>query len=135
MGCDDGTLTEDSTIVQWCKLLAEVAEKLQHGFIVTDEFKYIMAEVGFVEIVETRFKWPSNPWPKEQKYKELGAWNNENSIILLEGLTMAPFTRGLGWTRAQVEVFLVDLRKEFNDPKIHAYWPMFVVPWLSICVY
>lgn len=42
----------------------------------------------------------------------------------LEGFSMAPFTRVLGWTREEVELFLVDVRKEMKNPQIHAYWPM-----------
>jgi hypothetical protein len=33
----------------------------------------------------------------------------------LQGIVMAPFTRILGWTSTQVEVFLVNLRKELDD--------------------
>ncbi|KAJ3549980.1 hypothetical protein NM208_g233 [Fusarium decemcellulare] len=124
MGCDDGTLTEDTTLFKWCGLLDEVAVKLGRKFARTSTFKDTLAKAGFVDIVETRFKWPTNRWPKDPKYKELGAWNNENSNILLEALTLAPFTRGLGWSREEVEIFLVNLRKDFNDPKIHAYWPI-----------
>ncbi|EEU37404.1 uncharacterized protein NECHADRAFT_101990 [Fusarium vanettenii 77-13-4] len=124
MGCDDGTLSEDDTLAKWCKLLEEAAAKLERKFAKTPSFKGYLADAGFTEIVETRFKWPTNRWPKDPKYKELGAWNNENSNILLEGLTLAPFTRGLSWSVEEVELFLVKLRKDFNDPKIHAYWPI-----------
>ncbi|KAF4960892.1 hypothetical protein FSARC_10323 [Fusarium sarcochroum] len=124
MDSDDGTLTPDTTLYQWCRLLEEAAVRFDRTFENTANFKYIMSEIGFVDIVETRFKWPTNRWPKDQKYKELGAWNNENASSAVEALTMAPFTRGLGWTREEVEIFLMDLRKDWNNPKIHAYWPI-----------
>ncbi|KAJ3545024.1 hypothetical protein NM208_g2720 [Fusarium decemcellulare] len=127
MGCDDGTLTEDLTLYKWCRLFDEAAENIGRSFARTDKFKDIMTEVGFIDVVETRFKWPSNQWPKDPKYKELGAWNNENAKSALEALTLAPFTRGLGWTREQVDDYLVDLKRDFNDPKIHAYWPICAV--------
>jgi hypothetical protein len=47
-------------------------------------------------------------------------WNNSNLTGGLEGLTLALFRRSLGWTKEDVEVFLVDVRKELNDRKIHA---------------
>lgn len=125
MGSDDGTLNEDTTLYKWCRLLDEAATKFNCPFERTTKFKDMLQEIGFVDIVETRFKWPTNRWPKDKKYKELGAWNNENASTAIEALTMAPFTRGLGWSREQVEVFLIDLRKDWNDPKIHAYWPMY----------
>ncbi|KAI5464953.1 S-adenosyl-L-methionine-dependent methyltransferase [Mariannaea sp. PMI_226] len=124
MGCDDGTLTKDHTLFKWCELLDEAAIKLGRSFERTNRFKDIMAEIGFVDVVETRFKWPTNRWPKDKKYKELGTWNNVNASLALEALTMAPFTRSLGWSREEVEVFLVDLRNDFNNPRIHAYWPI-----------
>lgn len=53
-----------------------------------------------------------------------GIWNLENVMPSLEGFSMALFTRVLGWSRLEVEVFLVNVRKELKDPKIHGYWPM-----------
>ncbi|KAG7403854.1 putative methyltransferase tdiE [Fusarium oxysporum f. sp. rapae] len=124
MKSDDGTLTEDNALLKWNKLLNEAAIKLGRPFEKTDAFKNIMAEVGFTNIVTTRFKWPTNRWAKDKKYKELGAWNNENTSVALESLTIAPFTRAHGWSSEEVDVFLVDVRKDLNDPKIHAYWPI-----------
>lgn len=28
-----------------------------------------------------------------------------------------------GWTREEVDVLLVDVRRDINDGRIHAYWP------------
>lgn len=53
-----------------------------------------------------------------------GIWNLENVMLSLEGFSMALFTRVLGWSRLEVEVFLVNVRKELKDPKIHGYWLM-----------
>lgn len=40
------------------------------------------------------------------------------------GLSMALFTRALGWSQAEVEMFLVDVRRQMRDPAIHGWWPM-----------
>jgi hypothetical protein len=48
----------------------------------------------------------------------------ENVLSGLDGFTMAAFTRISGWTPEDVELFLVDVRKEMKDTKIHAYWNM-----------
>jgi hypothetical protein len=37
---------------------------------------------------------------------------------------MALFTRGLGWTKEELEVFLVEVRKSMKDKSIHGYYPM-----------
>ena len=37
---------------------------------------------------------------------------------------MAIFTRVLGWTKEETDVFLVDVRKDMKNTKYHAYWNM-----------
>ena len=51
-------------------------------------------------------------------------WNHENIAGGLYGVSVAIFTRGLGWTTEQLELFLVDVRKEMKGTKIHAYFPL-----------
>lgn len=126
---DDETLTKDHELFKWCQLLREGTTKLQRPFESFDAIKTAMTKAGFIEIVDTRFKWPTNQWPKDQKYKELGAWNNQNTLQALEALTLAPFARAHGWTKEQVDVFLLSVRRDLKDPNIHAYWPMYASSW------
>ncbi|QKD52025.2 S-adenosyl-L-methionine-dependent methyltransferase [Fusarium oxysporum Fo47] len=121
---DDGTLTPDHALSKWCNLLGEAFTKLGSTSIEFDKIKAIMQEVGFVDVVDKRFKWPTNPWPRDKKYKELGTWNHYNSSNALESLTMASFSRAHGWSRDEVIMFLVDVRKDLNNPSVHAYNPI-----------
>ncbi|KAF5618716.1 alkaline ceramidase [Fusarium sp. NRRL 52700] len=121
---DDGTLTPDHALSKWCNLLGEAFTKLGCTSIEFGEIKAIMKEVGFVDVVDSRFKWPTNPWPRDKKYKELGSWNNYNASNALESLTMASFSRAHGWSREEVITFLVDVRKDLNNPSVHAYNPI-----------
>jgi hypothetical protein len=121
---DDGTLTDNSPAMRWSNLLNEASIKLQQPYKSLHLFSEMLSDAGFTDIVDMRFKWPSNHWPKERKYKELGVWNNENIAIALESLTVAPFTRALGWSIEDVHVLLSSVRRDLNDPRIHAYWPM-----------
>ncbi|KAJ4177158.1 hypothetical protein NW755_014015 [Fusarium falciforme] len=118
---DDNTLTQDYALRKWGDLLAKAAQEHGRPFIETCRLKHIMAEVGFVDVKETPFKWPTNRWPKDRRFKELGDWSNVNTNDSLQGLSMALFTRHLGWTPEEVGVFLVDVRKDLDNPSIHAY--------------
>ena len=51
-------------------------------------------------------------------------WTLANIADSLSGLSMALFTRGLGWTAQEVEVFLVEVRRDMKNRRIHAWWPM-----------
>jgi hypothetical protein len=83
-----------------------------------------MRAAGFEDIHQSLFKWPQNRWPKDPKMKELGMWTHADIAGGLSGLSMAMFTRVLGWTAEELEVFLVDVRKEMRDTRVHAYFPM-----------
>jgi hypothetical protein len=54
----------------------------------------------------------------------LGMWTLENMGSSLMGISVALFTRGLKWTVEELEVFLVDVRKEMRNTRYHAYWTM-----------
>ena len=80
-----------------------------------------------MDVVEVVRKWPINRWPKDPELKELGMWNMENFLQGLQASVMAPFTRALGWSPAQVEIWLADVRKDIMSRRIHAYWPIYFV--------
>lgn len=83
-----------------------------------------MKDAGFINVTYAPYKWPSNPWPRDDKHKTLGLWNQVNTLDGLEGFSMAIFTRVLGWTPEDVLVFLVQVRQDTKNKKIHNYWPM-----------
>ncbi|KAJ0367957.1 hypothetical protein COL26b_011024 [Colletotrichum chrysophilum] len=121
---DDGTLTPECQLSQCMKYVHEAFEIFGRSFQQIPDLVRVMEDVGFVDVKMSLFKWPSNTWPKDPKYKELGDWNNENINNGFVAITMAPFTRALGWTKEEVHVFLPGVRKDLNDKSIHAYWPV-----------
>ncbi|GKT42126.1 secondary metabolism regulator LAE1 [Colletotrichum spaethianum] len=121
---DDETLKPESNLIRWCDLLQEASNKFGRPFFRIAPLKDVMVDVGFVDVSLTVTKWPSNAWPKDRKWKEIGIWNGENMMNGLEGFSMAALTRGHDWTRKEVNIFLIDVRKEIRDKNIHAYWPV-----------
>lgn len=45
----------------------------------------------------------------------------------MEGFTIAPFTRVLGWKKEEVDVFLAQVRKEMVSRKIHGWMKGYVL--------
>ena len=123
MGCDDGTLTQDSDFWTWMSLVMTSLQKMGRP-VAAQMWRVHMEEAGFEDVTETVYKWPTNRWPREPKYQELGQWSLTNMDSALAPSTLAPLTRGLGWTHDEVMVLVSKARKQLRDPNIHAYWPM-----------
>ncbi|WDK17124.1 methyltransferase domain-containing protein [Colletotrichum graminicola] len=124
---DDGTVGPDCAAQTWAKHMLEAAAIWKRPLDSCKFYKEQLAEAGFVNITEKIYKWPTNPWPRDPKFKELGMWTYEDLGQGLSGLSLALFTRALGWSKEQLEVFLVDVRKDMKDRSIHGWWPIYVV--------
>lgn len=130
--CDDGTMPEDSATLKWTNIGLEGMKSYGRPINSALQYKTLMEAAGFVDVKEIRYKWPSNRWPRDPKYKELGMWNLENFSRGLSGFSLALFTRpkdagGLGWSVEEMEVFLTGVRKELRDTSMHMYFPLYVV--------
>ncbi|KAH0422638.1 hypothetical protein CcaCcLH18_12716 [Colletotrichum camelliae] len=124
---DDSSLKPECALSRCMSHVHKAFQVFGRSFQEIPRLVAIMQEVGFVDAQLRLFKWPSNSWPKHPKFKELRFWNNENINNGFEAITMAPFTRALGWTREEVQDFLPNVRRDLNDKSIHAYWPVYVV--------
>lgn len=86
-----------------------------------------MREAGFTNVATRIIHVPLGPWPKNPVLKTVGLyWRT----ILLDGvqpIALGPLTRGLHWTREEVEVWLIGMRKGFYDPKLHGSMPLYII--------
>ncbi|EEU42593.1 uncharacterized protein NECHADRAFT_95723 [Fusarium vanettenii 77-13-4] len=124
---DDGTLQPTQALPRCLQLMYEASVKPGRPYQEIPPLKDILAAIGFIDIVETRRRWPISTWPKDKRLKELGAWSRANLEGGLEAFTMAPLTRAHGWNGERVTLFLVDVRRELNDTSIQAYWPVYSI--------
>ncbi|CCF43477.1 TAM domain methyltransferase [Colletotrichum higginsianum] len=118
---DDGTLRADSAISKSVQLLQEASEIFGRPFKPMKELKSVLINAGFVDVVMQQYKWPTNDWPLDPRFKVIGSWSNDNISSGWEAVCMANLTRAHGWTREEVIVFMAQCRKEFSDRRIHAY--------------
>ncbi|TKA37610.1 hypothetical protein B0A54_11694 [Friedmanniomyces endolithicus] len=120
---------------RWGELLCAAARNFGRpmGSDVSESYKEWMREAGFVDIQTKMFMWPINAWQKDPYWKELGRWNQVNILEGLEGFCLALLTRGLGWRKEEVDVFVGRVGRDLRDRRIHAYFPMPVTfgrkPW------
>ena len=124
--CADGSLPADSTLQKWSDIMMEASEKA--GFLLNTcgRAADFMKEAGFVDIVRVPYKWPIGRWPKNEKMKELGSLARENFIGGVETMSLALFTRFLGWTLDDVKNFTEKVRHDMCQPSYHTYFDLYV---------
>jgi hypothetical protein len=85
-----------------------------------------MEAAGFINIEEQILRCPIGIWPREKTLKLAGLyWRTAISDGLM-GVAKRPMERGLGWSTADIEVFLVDVRKSLMDSSFHSYMYVFL---------
>lgn len=100
------------------------AEALGKDWSCVPKYKEFLQEVGFEDVVEETYDIPIGTWARGKTNKILGAWCKADTMSVLQGLSLAVLTKGLGMSVEEVEVLLVDVRKDINNNNIHLYMTM-----------
>ena len=69
---NDNSFPPNCAVRKWTELSIEAAKKLGRPLDSPTWYKQQMEEAGFQNVIETKFKWPQNRWPKDPKMRELG---------------------------------------------------------------
>ncbi|KAH8649478.1 LaeA-like protein [Tricladium varicosporioides] len=120
--CDDGTLPPNSALVNWTRYILEAMSIQNMSIAYNQDTRLTLEKAGFVDVKEQRIMVPFNPWPATDPHlKEVGRWYNLGFTQALEALTLAPLTRNLEWTKADVDRLIQDTKREVCSKRIHAY--------------
>ncbi|KAF6794941.1 methyltransferase domain-containing protein [Colletotrichum sojae] len=133
MKCDDGTMTDDFVPLRWHRLLIEASGKMGRPCTVPPLFEQMLTDAGFVDVEVRREKWPINGWAKDPRMRELGEWCQASALSGIEAVSLALFTRVLGWSVLQTSVFCAEVRNAHKAIGVHAYYDVYAVwgrkPW------
>lgn len=123
--CDDGTQPVDSAVLRWQNLWnSGIANLGLTGHCYPEQMKQQMEDAGFINTSLKRYKMPVGPWAKDEHLKQAGFFNLIGMVEGVSGLSRATFIRGLGWTVDELEVLLMEVKKEWMNKRIHSYLPM-----------
>lgn len=102
---DDDTVNESSFFTLWGKTVIEMGEKFGKSFEIWEQSKERMEKAGFLDVIETRYKWPMNGWPSPEhqlhdhdgsknwrRQREIGAWNQLRLYDGVEGFMLRLLT-------------------------------------------
>ncbi|RYP19993.1 hypothetical protein DL765_003042 [Monosporascus sp. GIB2] len=112
---------ENCALKEWGDKIIEAAARIGRHWTNAQYYSRWLQELGFVNIVETREHVGLNPWMKGSRNKQLAVLLGSDMSNGLESMSMALFTRVLGWEPERVHELLERVRQDMADPKIHAY--------------
>lgn len=127
--CDDGTMPpenpdgfSDYALHDWLDLQERAARSAEprRQLRIAHRLASWLREVGYMEVQDSIVKAPLNPWPKDHRLKVIGAWYEANWLDALSGFSYKPML-SLGWSKPEIEVFLVSVRKCISNRRFHVY--------------
>lgn len=113
---------EGTALERWNDLVIEGVRRMGKNALACAKYKRQMQEAGFVDVEEKKIALPGNPWAKGEDQKMLGTMQMENILDGLHGFSIGLFTKMLGMSAEEVELMLIDVRKDLRNTKIHFYY-------------
>ncbi|KAJ3455182.1 hypothetical protein MRS44_013782 [Fusarium solani] len=124
--CDDGSV-KDNAFKKWCDDIVDASITADRPLPGAASMKQAFIEAGFVDIHEKIYKIPINGWPKDRRLKRFGELWHANVVEGLQALSYGLLHRVKGMTKEEIEVNLVDVRKDLADQRMHGYQKFYVV--------
>jgi len=124
---DDDSLGPDHFYNTWGQTIKDISGKWGKTFDTWKESKALLEKVGFVDVVEKRFKWPMNGWSSDPALKRLGELNRIRVTEHIQGFTLRLLTGAGEMPLPRAHVFLAEMRNALKDTDCHAYQDVSVV--------
>ncbi|CAG8977293.1 hypothetical protein HYALB_00012985 [Hymenoscyphus albidus] len=116
----------DSAIYNWNQLVVAGAAASGRPWTNVAHYARWMQEIGFVDIEEKQFYWPTSAWPKGEYFKQVAAYWQADFLNGIEGISLKVMGK-LGWDAEEIRVFCEKVRGDVRDVGIKAYLPITVV--------
>ncbi|KAI1933618.1 hypothetical protein LOZ65_000254 [Ophidiomyces ophidiicola] len=85
-------------------------------------------DAGFQNFHIKKFLLPLGTWPKDKRYKTIGAYNLLQAEEGLESMGLAVLTRLAGWTPEEVQILISQSRSDMRSPRVHSTFDLYAIP-------
>lgn len=120
---DDDTLPKDSAYLETAQIFFDMSAKVGVSGMEPLSWTKYLEEEGYEDIVQKMYKIPTNPWPKDERLKRIGALELTH---YRDGI-MNVFARGykdiLGGDETYFQVLMARARNEVVDRNMHSWVP------------
>ncbi|KAF4312311.1 putative methyltransferase domain-containing protein [Botryosphaeria dothidea] len=124
---DDGSMPPDWALKQYTNAVREGLKNFGIEYNVAHNVAQKLRDAGFVNVVEQTIKVPLGAWAKNPLLRTAGLYM-QAAVIDAFGMALnGPLQKGLGWSREESEVFIASARKAIRNPRVHAYFTLYMV--------
>ncbi|KAJ5773786.1 hypothetical protein N7457_008682 [Penicillium paradoxum] len=118
---DDGTLKEDSALMEWQQAINFAGEKTGRELNIYHKLKDWMIEAGFEDVRLTVYTLPFSPWPRDPHLKALGKYQAVQLQQAIDSYSLRLYTQVLGWSAEMAQIHNAVVKRELRDKRLHAY--------------
>ena len=125
----NGTMPADHPVAQYWDLINQGLTRLGIDFhaVAGGRLANRMRECGYVNVSERTLQIPIGTWPKNKVLKTVGLYWRTILLDGIQAIALGPLMRGLGWSREEVELFLVQVRKAYHDNSCLMFMPLHII--------
>lgn len=121
---DDGSLPPTSAYVEVAQIYFDMGDKIGTSGKEPLRWKDYLISAGFTDVVEVVLKIPTNPWPRDERMKQIGAFELLHFRDGISNIFARGYTQILGGDPAYFEVLMANARKEVLNRRMHSYLPL-----------
>ena len=121
---DDGTLPEGTAYVEMAQIYFDMAERIGASGKTPLKWKSMLEEAGFEDVTENILKIPTNPWPKDKRLKQIGAFEVAHFRDGVKNVFARGYTQVLGGDPNYFDIRFAQAREEVLDRNMHSYVPL-----------
>jgi SAM-dependent methyltransferase len=118
---DDGSFPEGTAYAQLAQIFFDMGDRIGVSGHDPLKWKEQLIEARFTDVKQTIFKIPTNPWPKDQKLKQIRACEMSHFRDGIANIFARGFTQILGGDPTYFEVLMARARNEVTNRKMHSY--------------
>lgn len=124
---DDGSMPPDWGYAVYTTAVRDGLRNFGNDFHVAGKVAQKLRDAGFVNVVEQTIKVPLGSWAKNPLLRTAGLYMQAAVIDAFNMASNGPLQKGLGWSREEAEVFIAGARKAVRNPRVHAYYTLYMV--------
>ncbi|KAJ5371981.1 hypothetical protein N7517_003987 [Penicillium concentricum] len=124
---DDDSIRLAPALCEFLERLTQASEAFHRPMNIAEGHRQRLVEAGFEDVRDEVYKVPSSVWARDPVQKEIGRYNQCSLLMAVESYSLALFTRVLGWSNDDTQIFLAGVRRDIKNPAVHTYCKLHVV--------